>query len=175
MSLGSITNSRSVALSRLVVALAGVWAFAGLAGCEGERPAPAAAPEVVVAAPKRPTVVFLTARGEVPVLVDVARTAAEREKGLMFVEHLPAGRGMLFLMGPERILTFWMKNTYIPLDMIFVNAKMEVVGVVAKAEPHTLDPRRVNAPSSYVVEVNGGWAERNGVKQGTKVRFEAVE
>ena len=175
MSLGSITNSRSVALSRLVVAVAGVWALAGFAGCEGERPAPAAAPEVVVAAPKRPTVVFLTARGEVPVLVDVARTAAEREKGLMFVEHLPAGRGMLFLMGPERILTFWMKNTYIPLDMVFVNAALEVVGVVAKAEPLTLSPRNVDKPSSYVVEVPGGWAEKVGVVAGVKVRFESVD
>ncbi len=144
-----------------------------LCACEGTRPAPDA---VTVAAPKRvPTVVFVTDKGEVPVVVDVAKTPTQREQGLMWVEHMADNRGMVFLMGPERLLTFWMKNTYIPLDMIFVNAKMEVVGVVAKAEPHTLDPRRVNAPSSYVVEVNGGWAERNGVKQGTKVRFEAVE
>lgn len=144
-----------------------------LLACEGARPTPDA---VTVVPPKRvPTVVFVTDKGEVPVLVDVAKTPTQREQGLMWVEHMADNRGMVFLMGPERMLTFWMKNTYIPLDMIFVNAKMEVAGVVVKAEPHTLDPRRVDAPSSYVVEVNGGWAERNGVKKGTKVRFEAVE
>lgn len=144
-----------------------------LLACEGTRVTPDA---VAVPPPKRvPTVVFITDKGEVPVLVDIAKTPTQREQGLMWVEHMADNRGMVFLMGPERILSFWMKNTYIPLDMIFVNTKMEVVGVVANAEPHTLDPRRVDAPSSYVVEVNAGWAERNGVRAGTKVRFEAID
>lgn len=149
-------------------------ALVGVVGCEGERPAPPV--DAVVVAPKKPTVVFLTAKGEVPVVVDVARTPTQREQGLMWVEHLAPGRGMVFLMGaPERQLTFWMKNTYIPLDMIFVNAAFEVVGIVEKAEPLTLSPRRVDKPSSYVVEVPGGWAARSGVVPGVKVRFEAVE
>lgn len=160
-------------LSRLVVVVAGLCAIAGLAGCEGERPAPAA--DVVVVAPKKPTVVFVTAKGEVPVLVDVARTPTQREQGLMWVEHLAAGRGMLFLMGPERPLTFWMKNTYIPLDMIFVSAGFEVVGIVEKAEPLTLTPRRVDEPSSYVIEVPGGWAAKVGIEPGVKVRLEGID
>jgi len=154
------------------VALVGLVALG--AGCEGDRPAPA--PDAVAVAAKKPTVVFVTANGEVPVVVDVARTGPQREQGLMWVEHLAAGRGMLFLMGqPERQLTFWMKNTYIPLDMVFVNAAMEVAGIVEKAEPLTLSPRRVDEPSLYVVEVPGGWCAKVGVVPGVKVRFEAID
>jgi len=150
-------------------------AIAALGACEGERPAAVPAEVTAPVAPKRPTVVFVTPGGEVPVVVDIARTDGEREKGLMYVDHLPAGRGMLFLMGAERPLTFWMKNTYIPLDIIFVSANREVVGIVAKAEPLTLTPRRVDKPSAYVVEVPGGWAEKVGVVPGVKARFEGVD
>lgn len=162
-----------LALAFVMLALSGAQT-----ACEADKPrAPdtdvvrAAAP-----APRVPTVVFSTEGGEIPVHVDVARTPAEREKGLMFVERLEEGRGMLFLMGPpERVLTFWMKNTYIPLDMIFLDSSRTVVGVVENAEPLTLDPRRVDRPSSYVVEVSGGWARKVGIRAGVKARFELVE
>jgi uncharacterized membrane protein (UPF0127 family) len=143
--------------------------------CEGDRASGADASRLSIA-PKIPTVVFLTERGEVPIRVDVARTQKEKTQGLMYVEHLDDARGMLFLMGPpERKLTFWMQNTFIPLDMIFVNARYEIVGIVENAEPLTTSPRGVETPSTYVIEVNGGWTAARGVVTGGKVRLENID
>ncbi|MCK5688743.1 DUF192 domain-containing protein, partial [Myxococcota bacterium] len=74
----------------------------------------------------------------------------------------------------ESIQSFWMQNTYIPLDMIFISANKEVVGVVHDAEPLTLTSRRVDIPSLYVVEVNAGLAARFDIQSGTHVAFENV-
>lgn len=131
---------------------------------------PAARPD-----PNGAAVVFLLpGGGEKRVQVEVARTARQIQRGMMYREHLPPDSGMLFLMRRDKIQTFWMKNCLIPLDMIFVNGAMDVVGVVENAEPGTMTSRRVARPSQYVVEVNGGWAKKNGVGVGTRVRFENV-
>ena len=127
-------------------------------------------------AASRPAVVLAPA-GLPPaqVTVRVARSEAERERGLMFVEHLPPDEGMLFLMDTDRVQTFWMKDTLIPLDMIFIDRDLVVVGVVERAVPldeaHT---QSVAAPSRYVLEVNGGWSQAHGVAAGTRVRLEGV-
>ena len=142
--------------------------------CGGDHPAEPVPADGAAATTGKPTVVFETAKGDVPVVVDIARTPTQKEQGLMWVEHLAEGRGMIFLMGAERPLTFWMKNTYIPLDMIFLDAKRVVVGVVHNAEPLTLSPRRVDRPSSYVVEVPGGFAAKRGIDGGVKARFEEL-
>jgi uncharacterized protein len=125
--------------------------------------------------PDGPAVVFLLEGGkEVRVAVEMARTARQIQRGLMYREHLPPEAGMLFLLRRDKIQTFWMKNCLIPLDMIFVSGSMDVVGVVENAEPGTLTSRRVSKPSQYVVEVNGGWARTHGVGAGARVRFENV-
>ncbi len=125
--------------------------------------------------PNGAAVVFLLPDGgERRVPVEMARTARQIQRGLMYREHLPPDSGMLFLLRRDRIQTFWMKNTLIPLDMIFVSGSMDVVGVVANAEPKTLTTRKVSRPSQYVVEVNGGWARANGVASGARARFENV-
>ena len=82
---------------------------------------------------------------------------------------------MLFIFNEQQLLSFWMKNTLISLDMIFIDKTMKVVGVVERAEPKTLTSRNVGAPSLYVLEVNGGYAKQHGISAGTKVRFEGVE
>lgn len=123
------------------------------------------------AAPK----VYLTAgSGEIPVTVEVVATEAKIEKGLMFRQHLPLDTGMLFLMGEERLWSFWMKNTLIPLDMIFIASDMTIAGIVENAQPLTETLRKVDRPSLFVLEVNGGWTKANGVVAGTRVRFENV-
>lgn len=106
------------------------------------------------------------------VQVEVARTDAERERGLMNRERLEAGRGMLFVFEAEDEHVFWMKDTLVPLDMIFIDGLGTIVGIVARAEPLTTSPRTVGRPSRYVLEVPGGWAEERGVKAGDGVRFE---
>jgi hypothetical protein len=108
------------------------------------------------------------------VVVEVARTDADRERGLMFRQKLGADEGMLFVFPESRDHSFWMKNTLIPLDMIFIAESGTVVGVVQDAEPMTTTPRGVGAPSRYVLEVNGGWSAAHGVARGDRARFEGV-
>lgn len=138
--------------------------------------APNTTPEPVKSAPPAdsPKVTLGTPRGNVTVNVEVVSTGPKIEKGLMFREHLPPDDGMLFLMGPERQQTFWMHNTLIALDMIFITKDMTVAGVVENAEPKTDTLRKVDAPSSYVLEVNGGYCASHGVIAGAKVTFDNV-
>jgi uncharacterized membrane protein (UPF0127 family) len=102
----------------------------------------------------------------------VARTPAEVERGLMFRERLASDAGMLFIFPDTAVRTFWMKNTLIPLDMIFADEQGVVVGVIESAEPLTTAPRSVGAPSRYVLEVNGGWSAAHDVARGDRLRFE---
>lgn len=121
-----------------------------------------------------PKVYLSTPQGEVAVTVEVVATAAKIERGLMFREHLPPDDGMLFFMNEDRIWPFWMRNTLIPLDMIFIAKDLTIAGIVQNAEPRTESLRRVEAPSLYVLEVNGGYCAAHKVAAGTKVRFEGV-
>jgi uncharacterized membrane protein (UPF0127 family) len=105
------------------------------------------------------------------VRVELARTPAEQERGLMFREKMGADEGMLFIFQESSEHTFWMKNTILPLDMIFADGQGMVVGVVRNAEPQTLTPRTVGAPSRYVLEVNAGWSAAHGVEKGARLRF----
>lgn len=128
------------------------------------------------AAPKEApaSVVIEAPGGEVSFRVELARTDAERQRGLMFREHLDEDAGMLFLFERMRRQSFWMKNTKIPLDMLFIDDTGEIVGVVENAEPFTLDPRGVSQPSQYVLELNAGTSRRLGIRAGMKTRFVGV-
>jgi hypothetical protein len=147
----------------------------------GASPAAASGPGVATApttavTPLAQPVVILEPDGHPPVevTVEIARTGRQIQRGLMYREHMPPDHGMLFLMGEERIQSFWMRNTLIPLDMIFIGKDMTVAGVVADTEPLTDTSRRVDRPSSYVLEVNAGWAAAHHVAAGTRVRFRDV-
>ena len=130
-------------------------------------------------APRAPTprVVVEAADGaHHPVAVELARTDAEHERGLMFRRELAEDAGMLFVFPDSAPRTFWMKNTLIPLDMLFIDEAGVVAGVVRDAEPLTLTPRSPGPEISarWVLEVRGGWAARHGVAPGARVRFEDV-
>lgn len=101
-----------------------------------------------------------------------AKTPDELNRGLMFRNHLPENNGMLFSYEHMDNHSFWMKNTLIPLDMIFVDHKDIVVGVIENAVPNTLTPRQIQSSSCHVIETNGGWAKKNNVKKGTKIFFQ---
>jgi hypothetical protein len=113
-------------------------------------------------------------RGDVAFQVEVADSPAKRELGLQYRRDLAPDRGMIFLFPDESRQTFWMKNTPIPLDMIFIGRDMKVVGIVAQTVPFSLDARSVEAPSQYVLEINGGLAERHGIQAGDRVRFDSI-
>ena len=104
--------------------------------------------------------------------VEIADTTPLRTRGLMWRNDLPDGTGMLFIFPTEVVQSFWMRNTLIPLDMLFIDKSMRVVGVVQWAEPRTLTSRTVGKPSLYVLEVPGGWASRYGVRAGSTVELE---
>jgi uncharacterized protein len=121
------------------------------------------------------TVVVDTGERKLTFRVELARTEPEREKGLMYRDHLAADTGMLFFFERPSIQTFWMKNTLIPLDMIFIGADHTIAGIVANAEPLTLTARSVNETSQYVLEIGGGLAARLGIHAGEPVDFHGVD
>ncbi len=124
--------------------------------------------------PAARVVVETSAGARYPVRVELARTDAERSRGLMWRERLDPDAGMLFLFEESEPHGFWMKNTLIPLDMIFIGDDGRIVGIVESAAPQTTTPREVGAPSRYVLEVNGGFCAARGVRAGDRVRFENV-
>ncbi len=127
-------------------------------------------------APAQKPLVFLGGKdgSTVQVSVEVVDTPASRANGLMNRNQLREDAGMLFLFPRESVQTFWMKNTLIPLDMIFIRADMSVAGVVENAVPLSETPRSVNEPSQFVLEVVGGFCEKHGIGAGSRVRFESV-
>ncbi|MGE0869574.1 MAG: DUF192 domain-containing protein [Kofleriaceae bacterium] len=126
-------------------------------------------------AASRAKVVLTTPSGDASVDVEVVATPQKIMQGLMYREHLPPEAGMLFIMGRDEDHEFWMKNTLIPLDMIFITKDMTVAGFVQNAEPRSLKHVSCGAISSYVLEVNGGWVAAHKLEKGAKVVFDGVQ
>ncbi len=106
------------------------------------------------------------------VFVEVPDDAEEHMRGLMFREHLPWNAGMLFAFNSEESRAFWMKNTLIPLDMIFVDDNSEIVDIIENVPPCEQDPCPVypsEEPAQYVLEVNAGFVQQNGVQVGDRL------
>ncbi|HXZ58637.1 MAG TPA: DUF192 domain-containing protein [Steroidobacteraceae bacterium] len=104
----------------------------------------------------------------------VADTPARSEQGLMFVRDLPAGRGMVFPFEPPRVVSFWMKNTYIELDLLFIGADKRVVKIIERAAPLKLDLLSSDLPVGAVLELRGGEAGLLGLKVGDLVSWRPV-
>ena len=105
---------------------------------------------------------------------EVVKTRADIEKGLMFREHMDEDRGMLFIFGDVKKRYFWMKNTLIPLDMIFISEEQEIASIQKNAVPCKADPYTVypsNESAKYVLEVNSGITSELGISVGDSVRF----
>ncbi|NIO10648.1 MAG: hypothetical protein GTO40_22640 [Deltaproteobacteria bacterium] len=95
--------------------------------------------------------------------------------GLQYRQELAEDHGMLFLFDTDRDQVFWMKNTPISLDLIFISSGKEIVGIVHSAVPYSTRSLSVGHPSRYVLEINGGLASKHGLKAGDTVRFENVD
>ena len=100
--------------------------------------------------------------------LEAVTSPAERQRGLMYRPWLLENWGMLFVFPDEQPRSFWMRNTYIPLDMVFVSADGIVVGVVENAEPLTEVSRAVEGSSRFVIELNAGEAQRRGIRAGVR-------
>lgn len=122
---------------------------------------------------KRSQVIFNLPTGEYRFDVELAESAIQQARGLMLRKSLGENKGMLFIFGNEGIHSFWMKNTFIPLDMIWINQNKEVVFIKENAQPcsenfscPSINP---NKNAKYVLEINGGMAEKIGLKIGDKI------
>ncbi|HSU72882.1 MAG TPA: DUF192 domain-containing protein [Candidatus Binatia bacterium] len=119
-----------------------------------------------------PHVTFHTSHGDVVAVVEVADDAEERAKGLMYRQTLAPSDGMLFIFEDEAPRTFWMKNTKLPLDMIFVDSNLTVDEVKSNVPPCKSDSCPVypsKQPAQYVIEVGAGYAEKKGIEPGTRI------
>ena len=112
--------------------------------------------------------------GDESFAVELADDAAERAQGLMFRETLDPASGMLFVYESPRRAMFWMKNTLIPLDMIFADASGTVTRVHSNAVPGDLTPIDGGEGVTYVLEITGGLAERLGIAPGAELRHPAI-
>jgi uncharacterized membrane protein (UPF0127 family) len=121
-----------------------------------------------------PEVIFSSRAGEIHSQVEVARNDHDRMIGLMFRSGLIKDHGMVFIFDHPEHTKFWMKNTYIPLDMIFVSEGRKVIYVEENAEPLTLTQRGPEEESRYVIEMAGGWARAHGIERGVDVRFAGI-
>ncbi len=104
--------------------------------------------------------------------VEIAKTKDAREKGLMFRKILPSNKGMLFIFPKSQIINIWMKNTLIPLDIVYISEDKNIIHIIKHALPKK---ETIYAPKSYakyVLEINAGEVNKNNIKIGDKVYIE---
>lgn len=144
----------------------------GCASAEGEDPAASNGPESGIQAsatdqerrppPGRAWVIF----GADTVVAEIARTPDERAEGLMYREELPDGTGMLFLFEDSEVRSFWMQNTYVPLDIAYMDSSLSIVSIHAM-EPLTTEGYESAAPAMFALEVPQGWFAAHGIGVGS--------
>ena len=114
---------------------------------------------------------IVSASGPHRFTVEVATTPAQMEQGLMFRAQLAPDAGMLFVLGRPQVAMMWMKNTLIPLDMLFVDAAGRIVNIHQRAVPQSLATIAAAAPVRAVIELNGGTAARLDIRPGDRVVY----
>lgn len=118
------------------------------------------------------TLTFLTKEKNIDIDIEKADTDYDRQLGLMFRNSLGENEGMLFIFDYESIQSFWMKNTRIPLDIIYINSKKEIVSIYKNTSPYSESSLPSSKPAQYVVEVNAGWTTKNNIQIGDKVEWQ---
>ncbi|MDB2324882.1 DUF192 domain-containing protein [Alphaproteobacteria bacterium] len=111
------------------------------------------------------------AGGQISIPVEFALSHVQRQQGLMHRRHLDDDKGMLFVFEGEDIRAFWMKNTLIPLDIIYFNTDGVFVSMVDNVPPKSLTARLSEAPARYVLELNAGKADRLGIGPATRLQL----
>lgn len=104
------------------------------------------------------------------VTAEVAASAEERRQGLMYREELPDGTGMLFVFPDEAVRSFWMQNTYIPLDIAFLDSRSRIVDI-KQMEPESTELHDSSAPAMFALEVREGWLEEKGIQVGLQTEI----
>jgi len=126
-------------------------------------------------------VLFLFRKNTITVKARVAKTSDEIRKGLMFIKKpLPKNEGMIFLMPFKNNHLFWMKNTFIPLDIIFIDKtknknKFKIIGFHKNRKPLDEVLMGIGTPSDYVLEMNGGWLDKNKLKKRNNIKIKYLK
>ena len=107
--------------------------------------------------------------------IEIADSDSARERGLMEREQLPENSGMLFVFESEEERSFWMANTPLSLDIMFIDADLEIVSMEKYARPYSTERILSNAPAQYVLEVPAGFADSHGVLEGDRIRWERTD
>ncbi|WP_373492223.1 DUF192 domain-containing protein [Parasphingorhabdus sp.] len=105
-------------------------------------------------------------------IVEVAKTGAEQAQGLMFRTRMAPDKGMIFPFPEDRVASFWMKNTVIPLDIIFIRRDGTIESIAANTIPYSLAPVRSNEPVATVLEIAAGRAKELGIEPGDRVTWQ---
>jgi uncharacterized protein len=152
-----MTTSRMLLSRRTLIVVASLLAFSVAAGAQQ------------LATFSKSKLVIETAKGKFPFDIELALTPPQMEQGLMFRRSLAADAGMLFDYGDPQPIAMWMKNTLIPLDMVFIGKDGTVVDFRERAVPMSLDTIEPKVPARAVLEVNAGTAQRLGLQVGNTV------
>ena len=122
---------------------------------------------------KEGELIFKNAAGQdvVKIDIEIADNAAEQQRGLMNRSFLRNDQGMLFIFDADRPQSFWMKNTIIPLDIIYVNSALRIVSISENTQPYSEAPIPSKGPAQYVVEVNAGFSAQYGLREGDAVLY----
>ena len=121
---------------------------------------------------EKSTLSIVTAKGPTAFHVEMAISPTQQAQGLMYRRSMSADAGMLFVYHRPQPASFWMKNTFIPLDMIFIGADGRIVNIRQRTVPQSLTPVRSRGDVLAVLELNGGTSSRLGIKAGDEVRHE---
>jgi uncharacterized protein len=105
------------------------------------------------------------------IAIEIAETEAARQQGLMYRRSMPDQSGMLFIFDKPDTLSFWMRNTLMPLDIMFVSADRQIVNIAHRTRPLSDDLVRAEGLAKYVVEVRAGFSERLGISPGARIRW----
>jgi uncharacterized protein len=103
----------------------------------------------------------------------IAETPPQQQQGLMYVRDLPENRGMLFVAQPPRVFNMWMKNTFIPLDMVFIGADGRITSIAERTTPHSPDLVSSGVAVGAILELKGGEAARRALRPGDRVSWQA--
>jgi len=103
--------------------------------------------------------------------VEIADNPVKRARGLMFRDHLASDQGMLFIFPDQKKHSFWMKNTPISLDIVFVNSNWEIIGIIENTTPESSKPLTIDKPSKYILEIKADSVKNNKIKLGDKIKY----
>lgn len=161
----------------LIAVFLGSMVATGLFRKKESAPSPTAAP-----APEEPAepafthegdLAFISATGDTitTIAVEIAETETETTTGLMFRKKMDNNQGMIFIFPDEQPRSFWMKNTYLPLDIIYISADSSIVSVQDNTTPYSIESLPSEGPARFVVEVNAGFRDKYSLKKGDRIRF----